>query len=151
MKVDTADSQQTSAIGQLIGRALIGGEVIELIGDVGAGKTTLTKGIAIGLNIDDPIQSPTFTISNRYVSPRDLELVHYDFYRLQDAGLMREELDEAIQDTRSIVVVEWGDIIADVLPSDRLTIRIIPTGEEARQLVITASGTASERVVGVIA
>lgn len=120
--------------GQQLGAALVGGECIELIGDVGAGKTTLTKSIARALGVDGPIQSPTFTICNRYETRNGLILAHYDFYRLHEAGLMREELDETLHEPTAITIIEWGDIVADVLPSDRLTINIITTGDTSREL-----------------
>lgn len=116
--------------GRLIGSALRGGELFELVGDVGAGKTTLTKGIAEGLAIDEDIQSPTFTISRVYPARDGLELVHYDFYRLPEAGLMRMELAETAATAQTIVVVEWADVVADVLPEKRIRISIEPGERE---------------------
>lgn len=121
-----------------------GGQVIELIGDVGAGKTTLTRAIARGLGITADIHSPTFTIKNQYDAPGGLLLVHYDFYRLHEAGVMRDELDEAINDTRAVVVIEWGDIVADILPEDRMTITLIPTSETEREVTIASHGEQSK-------
>ena len=71
--------------------------VIELIGDVGTGKTTFTRGLAEGLGITEPITSPSFTISKSYALPNNKRLVHYDFYRLPDPGLMLEDLNESIK------------------------------------------------------
>ena len=126
--------------GMTLGARLGGGEVIELIGDVGAGKTTLTRAIARGMDIHEPMQSPTFTIVNRYQSPQDTTLAHYDFYRLTDAGMMREELREALEDSETVVVIEWGDIVADVLPDDRVTIRLSTASENERNIMIEAAG-----------
>jgi len=140
------DEDKLSELGQKIGYVVKGGEVIELIGDVGAGKTTLTKAVALGMGIMGPIQSPTFTISNRYVSPSGITLAHYDFYRLNDAGLMKEELGETIADSTTVTVIEWGDIISDVLPADHLSIRLVPTSETERQVEIVAHGPASEKL-----
>lgn len=123
-----------------LAQVLHGGETIELIGDVGAGKTTFTRALARGLGITSSIQSPTFTVSNRYLTPHGLTLAHYDFYRLDNAGIMRDELAESVNDAQSIVVIEWGDIIADVLPEERLTIRLQPTSETERELSIEAHG-----------
>lgn len=141
MKILVGDEAAMAALGEKIGSALKGGEVIELVGDVGAGKTTLTKSIAAALGIDGPIQSPTFTICNRYEAPNGLQLAHYDFYRLTEPGVMREELDESLHDLSTIVVLEWGDIVADVLGDDRLQINITPTSDSARELTITGYGT----------
>ena len=108
------------ALGRAIGQALAGGEVIELIGDVGAGKTTLTKGLAEGLAITEPIQSPTFTISRVYDARDGLRLCHYDFYRLGEAGIMGDEISEIMQDGSTITVIEWAGAVNEVLPSDRI-------------------------------
>lgn len=110
-----------------IGRQLMGGEVIELIGDVGAGKTTFTKGLAKGLSINEVIQSPTFTISREYDARDGLRLSHYDFYRLPDAGIMADELHETVTDPRSVTVVEWAEVVDNVLPEKRITLRITPS------------------------
>jgi len=114
-------------LAEQIGRQLVGGEVIELIGDVGAGKTTFTKGLAKGLDIDETIQSPTFTISREYDARDGLRLSHYDFYRLHDAGIMADELHETVTDPRSITVVEWAEVVDDVLPKKRITVEISPS------------------------
>lgn len=126
--------------GEKFGGVLKGGEIIELIGDVGAGKTTLTKGIGVGLKIDEDIQSPSFTISRIYDARDGLYLAHYDFYRLHDAGIMANELAETLHDGRTITIVEWGDIVSGVLPADRLSIYILPISETARRVEIKAGG-----------
>ena len=98
--------------------------VIELIGDVGTGKTTFTRGFAEGLGIKEPITSPSFTISKSYPLPEGSHLIHYDFYRLSDPGLMLDDLAENLKNPKNIIVVEWGESIADILPSDRIKINI---------------------------
>lgn len=135
------------SLGERLGRLLNGGEVIELVGDVGAGKTTFVKGIARGLGIDEAIQSPTFTISRRYDADRGLSLVHYDFYRLIDAGIMAAELQEAIRDTSNVTVIEWAEVVAGVLPQDVLRIIISATSEESRALRFVASGLDSVAII----
>ena len=97
------------AVGRVLGERFRGGEVLELVGDVGAGKTTLVKGIGQGLRVDDDVQSPSFTISRVYEARDGLELHHYDFYRLQDAGVMQYELAESISDPKAVTVVEWAE------------------------------------------
>ena len=134
------------ALGVRMGAALVGGEVIELVGDVGAGKTTLTKGIAEGMGIDETVQSPSFTISRVYdETATGLRLAHYDFYRLHDAGIMASELQETAHDRQTVTIVEWADIVTGVLPEDRLTVRIISPTEQSRQLELQASGPMSQR------
>ncbi len=99
-------------------------QIIELIGDVGAGKTTFVRGLAEGLKIKEPITSPSFTISKSYALPTGGHLVHYDFYRLNDPGLMTEDLSENLNNSNNIVIIEWGNSIANILPKDRLKIKI---------------------------
>lgn len=133
--------------GARAGALLAGGECIELIGDVGAGKTTLTRGIARGLMIDETIQSPSFTISRVYDARDGLQLAHYDFYRLDDAGIMADELNEAAHDEKTVIVIEWADVAADVLPDDRLTVRIGAEADGSRSIVLSAGGDKSSYLV----
>lgn len=112
------------AFGCRLGEQFRGGEVVELIGDVGAGKTTLAKGIAAGLSVEEDVQSPSFTISRTYDVRDGLRLEHYDFYRLQEAGVMAYELSESIADQKTVVLVEWAETVASVLPKDRIVVRI---------------------------
>lgn len=135
-------------LGENLGRLLIGGEMIELIGDVGAGKTTFTKGLAKGLMIDEDVQSPSFTISRVYDARDNLRLAHYDFYRLDDAGIMTHELAEAIDDASTVTVVEWADAAKSVLPSERLQIHIISPSVTDRTMELTAYGAYYEDLVG---
>lgn len=151
MKQQIANDTAMQQFGEKIGSLLRGGEMIELVGDVGAGKTTFVKGLARGLDIDEAVQSPTFTISRVYAARDELELVHYDFYRLHDAGIMSLEVAERIDDRQSIVVVEWAAIVDDVLPRDRLTIQIMSPTEQTRALELTAGGDQSSRILGAIA
>ena len=137
-------------LGQVIGRSLKGGEVIELIGDIGAGKTTLTKGVAKGLDITEPVQSPTFTISRVYQSPGGLTLAHYDFYRLGEAGIMAEEIREVTMQPQTVTVVEWAGAVDQVLPADRLTARILAINEQSRRVILSAGGPTSQTLLAAI-
>lgn len=111
--------------------------VLELIGDVGSGKTTFTRGLAAGLNIDTPITSPSFTISKSYALPDSPgRLIHYDFYRLPDPGLMTEDLYENLQNPHNIIVLEWSNSVADILPDDHVTITISYTPDNFREVTI---------------
>lgn len=129
-------------LGEAIGRSVSGSEVLELVGDIGAGKTTLTKGIAQALGINEPVQSPTFTISRVYDSPKGLRLAHYDFYRLGEAGIMGDEIREAADDD-SVVVVEWAGAVDDDLPKDRLVVKITTISEEERLVEFHPGGKKS--------
>ena len=123
---------ETARLAQSIGANLKGGEVIELISDLGGGKTTLTKGLAEGAGSVDKVHSPSFTIENEYRAG-DLTIHHLDFYRLDDPGIMKNELVERLEDPSSVTVIEWADIVEDLLPLRRLVIEIKPTGENSRQ------------------
>jgi tRNA threonylcarbamoyladenosine biosynthesis protein TsaE len=147
MKQEIIDTQAMIAFGARIGAQCVGGEVIELVGDIGAGKTTFTKGLAAAMGIDDDIQSPTFTISRVYDANDGKILAHYDFYRLDDAGIMSAELAESVHDDHTVTVIEWGSIITDILPADTLTIEITPQDKEMRVVTMTAGGEKSRRVM----
>lgn len=135
---------EMKTLGASIGQALSGGEVIELVGDIGSGKTTLVKGIAVGLEIDEYVQSPSFNINRVYKGRNDLTLSHYDFYRLDDAGIMANELSEVIGEPQTVTVIEWGGVVDGVLPSDRMTININTTSENSRKITFNHSGPVSQ-------
>jgi tRNA threonylcarbamoyladenosine biosynthesis protein TsaE len=135
LSISTASSAETEKLGERLGSLLRGGEVIELVSDLGGGKTTLVRGIAKGFGSTDKVASPTFTVSKEYHSG-NMRIVHYDFYRLQDPGLLEFELAESLQDPQAVTIIEWADIVHDVLPKDRITIRISSTGENTRSFGI---------------
>lgn len=125
-------------IGAELAQTLSGGECIELLGDVGAGKTTFTQGLGQGLGADDDVQSPSFTLSREYECRDGLRLVHYDFYRLHEAGVLAYELAESLADAKTITVVEWAETIQAVLPENRIIVKISPQANtEAREVAIT--------------
>ena len=115
--------------------------VIELVGDVGAGKTTFTKGLARGLEITEEITSPTFTISKVYENSRGQKLVHYDFYRLENPGIMVEDLFENLQDPRTVTVIEWADTVSEILPANHLRLEILINDDGSRTLNLTKNLT----------
>lgn len=125
------------AFAQTVAHKLKGGEVVELIGDVGAGKTTFVKGLAKGLGINEVINSPTFTISQIYHNKKSPALYHYDFYRLKEPGLMKYELAGAMSDPSAVTVIEWAESVADILPATRVVVNIVATSEHERQVDLT--------------
>ena len=139
-KITVQTAAELIELGEKLGALLGGGEVIELAGDIGAGKTTFTKGVARGMKITDDVQSPTFTISRNYDAPSGLRLAHYDFYRLRDAGIMKMELDEAMHDPGAVTVIEWSDIVTDVLPADALRITIAVQPDDSRLVTFEGGG-----------
>lgn len=147
MTITTYSEEEMKAFGAKLGTLLRGGEIIELVGDVGAGKTTLAKGIAKGLGVDEAVQSPSFTISRVYVAADNLQLAHYDFYRLSEPGIMMNELDETLHDPRVVILIEWAEIVSGVLPEDRLTITITSPAETTRVVTITTGGDKSDQLI----
>lgn len=115
-------------LGRSVAKQLTLPTVFELVGDVGTGKTTFARGLAEGLGVSEPITSPSFTISKRYAflasDGQPGELVHYDFYRLGDPGLMRDDLAESLSQPNHVVVVEWGGDVADLLPASKLRLEL---------------------------
>lgn len=134
----TTDSEQTVALGRELGRRLRGGELLELTADIGGGKTTLTKGVLAGLGYYGPVPSPTFTISRLYELAGGRRLYHYDFYRLSEPDMATNELAEALEDTHTICVVEWGEQVPEVLPKSRIMVTIsVGNNENDRIIQIT--------------
>ena len=146
--IEVNSETEMQDFGEKLGRLLNGGEVIELVGDVGAGKTTLVRGVARGMGVQETVQSPSFTINRVYDARENQRLVHYDFYRLQDAGIMANELEEAVSDPATSVVIEWADAVERVLPEDRLTITITSPTELTRQMDVVAGGERSAKIAG---
>lgn len=127
------------AIGKKIGYQLVSNDVIILTGDLGAGKTTLTKGIAQGLEINQMIKSPTYTIVREYEGR--LPLYHLDVYRIgNDSDSI--DLDDFIYGD-GVTVIEWGNLLDDDVLSDYLEV-VIKKIENGRELDIIAHGTRSE-------
>ena len=135
-EINSTSFEHTLDIAARIGKRLRGSETIELVSDLGGGKTAFVKGLAQGMGYAGAVRSPSFTLSNEYKAGAK-RLVHFDFYRLNDPGVLRDELAEAIEDSSSVVAVEWADIVEDVLPVERLTVKITPTGETSRTLLFT--------------
>ncbi|HEY7132165.1 MAG TPA: tRNA (adenosine(37)-N6)-threonylcarbamoyltransferase complex ATPase subunit type 1 TsaE [Candidatus Limnocylindrales bacterium] len=133
----------TIALGERLGRLAEAGDLLCLWGDLGAGKTQLTKGIAVGLGIDDTVNSPTFVLMSEYRGR--LPLFHVDLYRLVDAAdaLAGGVVDERQED--GLTVVEWPDRMGPVLPAGRLDVRIDGSGEEPRTIELVAGDARHRR------
>jgi tRNA threonylcarbamoyladenosine biosynthesis protein TsaE len=135
LKLISSSPEDTLKIANSIGSKLKGSEVIELISDLGGGKTTFVKGLANGFGAKGNVHSPSFTLNNEYKA-KYFSLQHYDFYRLDSAETIRASLQEVLQDQMAVVVIEWADIIKDVLPDKRLAINFRVTQENEREIVI---------------
>lgn len=137
LQISSTSSEQTEQLGEQLGRRLKGGEVIELLSDLGGGKTTFVRGLARGMGSHDQVSSPTFTISQVYKA-NNLELHHFDLYRLNETGLISHELQDVMLDPDIVTVFEWGGIIQNVLPEQRLKIIFKPVNENERQVTLSA-------------
>lgn len=136
----------TIALGQRLGQNAPDGAVLVLTGDLGAGKTRLTKGIAAGLGISDDITSPTFNLVYEYEGGR-LPLHHFDLYRLEEP----EQLDDIayweIVESGGVSVIEWGDRFPDEIPADHLLVDFSVSADGVRTARMEAVGPLSEALL----
>lgn len=113
--------------------------MIELLGDIGAGKTTFTQGLALGLGYHDEVPSPTFTIARSYPVRNGLTLHHLDFYRLSGHDIATDQLSEFADDPEVIVVIEWPGNGGANLPEKRLQVRLSYSDSDSeREIVLQA-------------
>ncbi len=146
-EITSASVDDTLAIGSRLGTAAQPNDVIALTGPLGAGKTHLAKGIAAGLQVHDTrvVNSPTFVLVNEYAGR--LHMYHVDAYRLAGPAELAALGFEDMCDAGGLVVVEWADKIQDLLPADSLSIELAVTGENSRQLRLTAGGPHSKQLL----
>ena len=153
----THSTEQTIALGERMGRVLGAGDVLVLTGDLGAGKTQLTKGIAAGMGVEDDVTSPTFTIQMVY-DGSELPLYHFDLYRLDEP----DQLDDTglfdVLDGDGPCVIEWGEQFVDEIGDERLDVFLTRLDAEAgigeepsRQIRLVAHGKRAEQVVAALA
>lgn len=135
----TASEEETIAVGEKLAREFPRRAAVLLIGNLGAGKTTLAKGIVKGLGAADPeeVSSPTFTLIHEYGAAR--KVYHVDLYRLDRAEeAARLGLDELF-DREAVVLVEWGERFPELMPPERMEIRIRAGGGDQREITVTAT------------
>jgi tRNA threonylcarbamoyladenosine biosynthesis protein TsaE len=150
--------EATLDLGVALGKQLRAGDLVILGGSLGAGKTTLTKGIATGMGVSGRVTSPTFVIARVHrpdvASNRSVPLVHVDAYRLSGA-LELDDLDLDTDLDAAAVVIEWGEGVAEQLSSERLTIELVRLPDDTRTAELIAVGdrwqTRIQDVVGAIA
>ncbi len=140
--IETNTPEETFALGRKLGQDSIPGQVYTLIGDLGVGKTVFTQGFASGLGVDGPVSSPTFTILQVYEDGR-LPFYHFDVYRIADV----EEMDEiGYEDCfygNGVCLVEWADLIRDLLPEEHWQVTIkkdLEKGFDYRRITIEKCG-----------
>ena len=135
--IELPDAAATTALGVRLAGLVEGGDAIALVGDLGAGKTTLVAGLVAALG-GPAAQSPTFSLVNEYTGGR-LVVWHVDLYRLEREAELRElGLDEIVGDRRGIALVEWADKF-DVMPRDHLGLELMHVGT-ARRAIVTGTG-----------
>ncbi len=136
MKFQTSSEDETIALGREIARRLPRHCVVLLTGNLGAGKTTLAKGIAEGLRVSsaDEVSSPTFPLIHEYGEAG--RLYHVDLYRLDTAAEVATLGLEEILDRDAVVMIEWGERFPELIPPDRIEIQIERTGEDEREIVV---------------
>jgi len=139
-QLTASTAEETRTIGAELSRRLRGGDVVLLWGNLGAGKTTLTQGIARGLGVEGVVQSPTFTLVAEYDAPHlglDAQLIHIDLYRLVGAAdLDSVGLDEYLEQQDAVVVVEWPDRADVATFPPHWSVRIEIAGDDQRRITI---------------
>ena len=127
------NEEATKAFGRKLAEELEAGDILALIGDLGTGKTTLTKSVAAGLGVTEDITSPTFNIVNEYHSGR-LPLYHFDVYRLESGADLFEIGGEEYFDAGGVCIIEWADLVAEVLPDDTKVIFLEYGAQEGERI-----------------
>jgi len=135
----TAKVDETQAVGAAVAATVRAGDVLLLVGDLGAGKTAFTQGFARALGVEDPVTSPTFTLVHEYAGR--LRIHHLDVYRLDRLGELADLGLSELLDDGGVTLIEWGDAIASAVPADHLEVRItFGDGDDERQLALRAGG-----------
>ena len=140
--IETYSTGETFALGRQIGQQAEAGEIYTLIGDLGVGKTVLTQGVAAGLGIEEPVNSPTFTIVQIYEEGR-LPFYHFDVYRIGDVEEMEEVGYEDCFYGEGVCLIEWADLIEEILPREHRRITIekdLSKGFDYRRITIEDRG-----------
>ena len=150
LHVNLASEEGTLEFGKGLGRLLLGGDTLALTGDLGAGKTLLTRGIAQGLGIPaNQVNSPTFTLIQAYDSP--IPVIHVDLYRLESSAEIWQLGLEDYFNEKNIVIIEWADRCLQALPPDYLGLHLEHGATETtRNLTIQPTGPRSQTIATVL-
>ena len=143
LRIRSDSDARTRAIGRALAALLRAGDVLVLEGPLGSGKTALVSGLGDGLGIAEAVTSPTFILMRRHDSGF-LPLVHVDAYRLGSLAEF-DDLDVVEEASDGALAIEWGDIVADALPEDRLHILLDGQGDEPREITFTKAGSWRDR------
>ena len=139
---ETQSPRETIALGKLVGERLRGGEIIAYKGDLGAGKTTMTRGISLGMGLGDEVTSPTFALVNEYrKTDSKLSLIHFDMYRISGYEDLETTGFFDYADEDSVLCVEWSENIEEALEESCIVIAIRHLGDDRQRIsIITADG-----------
>ncbi|MFI3226734.1 MAG: tRNA (adenosine(37)-N6)-threonylcarbamoyltransferase complex ATPase subunit type 1 TsaE [Clostridia bacterium] len=135
MEIISNDVYETEIIGEKIGKKLQAGDVIALTGDLGAGKTAFTRGVARGVGYDGRVTSPTFAIVNEYYCDK-ITVYHFDMYRISDGDELYNIGFDDYLNSGGILIIEWSENITEYLPSDIIKIDIKNIDENSRRLTV---------------
>lgn len=122
MKINLRNESETIKLGEQIAKAVKPGMTIAMVGDLGAGKTTMSRAIIQALGVDEPVTSPTFTIVNEYEG--NLPIYHFDVYRLSDVSELQEIGYEEYINGNGVCIIEWANLIAEELPLDSVIVTL---------------------------
>ena len=136
IEIITASPEETIMLGEKIGARLKGGDCIAYKGGLGAGKTTVTRGISIGMGLGDEVTSPTFALVNEYRGSK-LSLCHFDMYRITSPDDLETTGFYDYMDDNTVIAVDWSENIEEELPENSIIIEIRRTGENTRKFIIT--------------
>lgn len=132
----TSSPEDTIELGKRIGGCLKGGEIIAYRGGLGVGKTTITRGIAMGMGLEDNVSSPTFAIVNEYHGSGRLSLYHFDMYRISGGEALETTGFFDYMDGDSVIAAEWSENIEDELYGDVITLTLEAEGEDGRRITL---------------
>ena len=135
-EICVSSSEETIAFAEKIGSLLKSGDIIAYRGGLGAGKTTFTRGLALGMGLPDNVSSPTFALINEYRG-RELSLFHFDMYRIMNEEALETTGFYDYMEEDGVIAVEWSENISELLPEKTIIIDIAVTGENERRITVT--------------
>lgn len=142
----THSRQETLVLAGRFAKALQGGEIIFLRGPIGAGKTVFVKGVAAALGLKSSPVSASFSLMKEYKN-KNVKLFHIDLFRLSEGEVFNLGFEEMLEDEKSIILAEWPDPIANMLPADRLEMEFVLKQADEREIKLAAFGRVSQRLL----
>lgn len=139
--------EQSSELGARLSKIIEPPLLVELVGDLGSGKTALVKAIAKGLGIEQTVTSPTFNIHRQYIAPSGVHLEHFDFYRLADDEVIVNELKDSLLNKDTIVCTEWANQLNSKIDDDRLVVECFFINENERKYIFKSTGARSNKAI----